>query len=59
MSNANNGSTRFEYQNLPADIAKQVYNMQKGDISAPITMIDPQLGREVYVIVKVKDKLDS
>ena len=33
--------------------------MQKGDISAPITMIDPQLGREVYVIVKVKDKLDS
>ena len=59
MSNANNGSTRFEYQNLPADIAKQVYNMQKGEISAPITMIDPQLGREVYVIVKVKDKLDS
>ena len=59
MSNANNGSTRFEYQNLPADIAKQVYNMQKGDISTPITMIDPQLGREVYVIVKVKDKLDS
>ena len=43
MSNANTGSTRFEYQNLPADIAKQVYNMQKGDISAPITMIDPQL----------------
>ena len=59
MSNPNSGSSRFEYQNLPAEIAKEVYNMQKGEISKPFAMIDTQLGREVYVVVKIKDKLDS
>ena len=59
MSNPNWGSSRFDYHNLPAEIAKEVYNMQKGEISKPFAMIDTQLGREVYVVVKIKDKLDS
>lgn len=59
MSNPNTASARFEYQNLPSEIAKEVYNMQKGEVSKPFAMIDTQLGKEVYVIVKVKDKLDA
>lgn len=59
MSNPNNASSRFEYQNLPSEIAREVYNMKKGEISKPFAMIDAQLGKEVYVVVKVKDKLDA
>ncbi|MDO4726850.1 MAG: peptidylprolyl isomerase [Porphyromonadaceae bacterium] len=59
MSNPNTASARFEYQNLPSEIAREVYNMQKGEVSKPFAMIDSQLGKEVYVIVKVKDKLDA
>lgn len=59
MSNPMDGSTRFEYQALPAEIAKTVYSMQKGEISQPFTMIDQKLGKEVYVIVRLKDRVDA
>ena len=59
MSNKNNGSAKFEYQELPSEIAKKVYDMQEGEISQPFAMLDMRIGREVYAIVKVKNKLPN
>lgn len=58
MINPNTGSSRFEYQDLPSEIAKQIYNMKEGDISAPFVMIDPVKNREVCAMVKLKTKTD-
>jgi peptidyl-prolyl cis-trans isomerase SurA len=59
MVNINTGASRFEYQELPDEVAKKVYDMNVGEISAPFAMIDKQLGREVYAIVKLKSKLPN
>ena len=59
MSNQNSGSAKFEYQELPPEIAKRVYDMQIGEISAPFAMLDSRLGHEVYAIVRVKNKLPN
>ena len=58
MTNPNTGSTRFEYQDLPAEVARQIYNMQEGDISAPFVMMDPTKNKEVCAIVKLRKKTD-
>ena len=58
MTNPNTGSSKFEYQDLPAEVAKQIYTMKEGDISAPFTMIDPTKNKEVCAIVKLKRKTD-
>ena len=59
MSNQNSGSAKFEYQDLPPEIAKKVYDMQAGEITEPFAMLDARVGHEVYVIVKVKNKLPN
>lgn len=58
MTNPNTGSSKFEYQDLPAEVAKQIYAMKEGEISAPFTMIDPTKNKEVCAIVKLKRKTD-
>jgi peptidyl-prolyl cis-trans isomerase SurA len=58
MMNAMNGSSRFEYQDLPPEIAKQIYSMQPGDISEPFMMMDPSKNKEVCCIVRLKTKQD-
>ena len=58
MINANSGSSRFEYQDLAPEIAKQIYNMQEGDISQPFVMMDQQKNKEVCAIVRLKKKTD-
>lgn len=58
MMNAMNGSSRFEYQDLPPEIAKQIYSMQPGDISEPFMMMDPAKNKEVCCIVRLKTKQD-
>lgn len=59
MTNKKTGSTYFEYQDLPTEVAKQVYDMKEGQISTSFMMYNPKLGRNVYAIVKVQKKLDS
>lgn len=56
MTNENTGTSKFEYQSLPSEVAKVVYNMGIGEISQPFAMMDKSLGREVYAIVKLKQK---
>lgn len=56
MINQNTGSSKFEYQDLPPEIARQIYDMQAGDISKPFSMIDKTKNKEMCCIVKLKSK---
>ena len=58
MINPNTGSSRFEYQELAPEIAKQIYNMNEGDLSQPFVMMDQMKNREVCAIVRLKKKTD-
>ena len=58
MTNPNTGASKFEYQDLPAEIAKQIYTMNEGDISEPFVMMDATKNKEVCAIVKLKRKTD-
>lgn len=54
---SNNGTPKFEMQELPQEIGKVVYNMQVGEISKPFTMITDKQ-REVVAIVKLKSRVE-
>ncbi len=58
MINPNTGSSRFEYQDLAPEVAKQIYNMNEGDVSQPFVMMDQQKNKEVCAIVRLKKKTD-
>lgn len=58
MLNERSGTSKFEYQDLPAEVAKVVYGMNVGEISEPFTMINSN-NKEVVAIVKVKSKVDT
>ncbi len=57
MSNANNGSARFELQDLPPEISKKVNTMKAGEVSDPFIMYSQELRKDVFVIAKLKTKL--
>lgn len=59
MTNPNTGASKFEYQELPPEIAKQIYAMNEGDVSAPFVMMDRSKNKEVCAIVKLKTKRDA
>lgn len=59
MTNQNTGASKFEYQDLPPEIARQIYSMQEGDISMPFTMMDRAKNKEVCAIVRLKSKRES
>ncbi len=56
MMNENSLSSKFEYQELPTEIARQIYNMEVGEISEPFVIMDKIKNKEVCAIVKVKSK---
>ncbi len=54
-----NGQTsRFQLQELPAEIAKVVDTMKVGQISTPFTMINDQ-GKTMCVIAKLKNRIEG
>lgn len=55
---SNNGTSKFEMQELPPEIGKVVYNMKVGEISKPFTMITNKQ-REVVAIVKLKARIEG
>lgn len=59
MTNPNTGASKFEYQDLPAEVAKQIYSLKEGEVSEPFVMIDPTKNKEVCAIVKLKHKTDT
>lgn len=56
MMNPNSGASKFEYQDLPPEVARQIYEMQEGDVSNPFVMMDQQKNKEVVCIVRLKRK---
>lgn len=58
MSNEMTLSSRFELQELPQEVAKVVYAMKVGEISAPFVMYDKK-GKEVCAIVKLKNRIEG
>ena len=59
MLNEKSGTSKFEYQDLPQEVAKIVYGMNVGEISKPFSMINPTTNKEVVAVVKVKSKTDN
>ena len=57
MVNYENGTTRFEMSELPAEIAKVIDKMEVGEISAPFIMTDPKRNRDVVAIVKLTNRV--
>ena len=58
MMNPNTGSSKFEYQDLPPEVSRQIYSLAEGEISEPFVMMDPMKNKEVCAIVKVRNKVD-
>ncbi|MBQ0118657.1 MAG: peptidylprolyl isomerase [Bacteroidales bacterium] len=56
MMNPNTGASKFEFQDLPPEIAKQIYSMQEGDVSQAFVMMDQTKNKEVCAIVKLRSK---
>ena len=59
MTNMNTGASKFEYQDLPPEIAKQIYELNEGDVSLPFTMVDRTKNKEICAIVRLKSKRDA
>lgn len=47
------GTTRFEMQDLPVEIAQRIEGMQPGDMSEPFIMTDNKKNQEVAAIVRL------
>lgn len=58
MPNETTGTSKFNMDQLPAEIAKAVDKMNVGEISRSFTMVNAK-GREVCVIVKLKSKTNG
>jgi peptidyl-prolyl cis-trans isomerase SurA len=58
MINPNSGTSRFEMEELPPEIAKVVYNMKPGDVSPVFTMINSKQ-KNVVAMVKLKSKTEG
>lgn len=59
MVNDEDGTTRFEMSQLPQEIAKNIANLQPGEISKPFIMIDPKRNTEIVVIAKLSKRIDA
>ncbi|MBR3896140.1 MAG: peptidylprolyl isomerase [Bacteroidaceae bacterium] len=56
MPNQNTGTSKFEMQELPQEIARAVNSMNINEISKPFIMVNAK-GKEVCAIVKLKSRI--
>ena len=59
MTNPQTGTSKFEYQDLPPEVAKLVYDMNVGEVSKSFSMMDKTTNKELIAIVKLKSKVAS
>jgi len=59
MLNEKSNTSKFEFQDLPAEVGKVVYGMNIGEISKPFSMINASTNKEVVAVVKVKSKIEN
>lgn len=57
MMNSKDGSTRFEMQDLPPEVARKIELMQPGDISEAFIMKDQRKNKDVIAIVKLTSRI--
>lgn len=57
MVNPQTGNTRFEMQQLPAEVAKRIELMNPGDVSEAFVMKDAKKNRDIVAIVKLKTRI--
>ena len=58
MINPQNGTTKFQLQDLPSDIAKVVYTMKEGEISAPF-VYQNESRKEMVCIIRLKSRIKA
>lgn len=58
MVNTQDGTTKFEYKDLPAEVSKLAYSLNINEISKPFVFTTAQ-GKELCAIVKVKSKSEE
>ena len=56
---ARSGTSRFEMEELPPEIAKMVVTMQIGNISEPFSMINVKTNKEIAVIIRLKSRIEG
>ena len=56
MMNQSTGSSHFEMQDLPPEVARQIENMQPGDISQAFVMKDPKRNQDVVAVVRLTSR---
>lgn len=59
MMNMQTGSTRFEMQDLPPEVATRIENMQPGEVSEAFIMKDERKNKDVAAIVKLTARIDG
>lgn len=59
MTNMNTGASKFEYQELPPEIARQIYSLNESEVTKAFVMMDRTKNKEVCVLVKLKTKRDA
>lgn len=57
MMNQRTGSSRFELQDLPPEVARRIDNMNVGDISDAFVMKDASKNKDVAAIVKLSHRV--
>ena len=55
----NAGSSRFEMQELPQEMARKIERMNVGDISEAFVMKDPKRNKDIAVIVKLTNRIEG
>ena len=59
MVNQKTGSSRFEMQDLPQEVARHLETMNVGDISEAFIMKDPQRNRDVVAVVRLSRRIEG
>ncbi len=59
MMNPTTGTSKFELQQLPPEIAKEANKLSVGELSNAFVMMNPENNREECALVKVKNKIPS
>ncbi|KAA6349627.1 Chaperone SurA [termite gut metagenome] len=59
MPNPYTGTSKFEMQQLPQEIAKVADQMNVGEISKAFTMVNEKDGRKICAIVKLKTRING
>jgi len=57
MVNEQSGSSRFEMQDLPQEVARRIESMQPGDISEPFIMKDVKRNKDIAAIVRLTNRI--